>query len=325
MSNRRFLAVDLPNAARGLLMGAADIIPGVSGGTVALLLGIYPRLLTAISHVDGQFLGYLRQGQWRDAAKHLDLRFLVALAVGILTGVVTLAGLLHFLLQDYRELTLAAFFGLILASSVIVLRMIKPTSKQQTVNCWLTGIVAAGFAAWLVQSAYLEPREGLLYVFICGAIAICAMILPGISGAYILVLLGKYEDITGILHRLKALDATGDDLWTLVVFAAGCVVGLLTFSKVLKALLVRQYNPTMAVLGGFMLGSLVKVWPFQKPPAGVTEITKTTITHPYWPEPIDSQVIWCAVIAVVAFAIVVAADHFAQRSSSEDHEQATKA
>ncbi|WP_425394967.1 DUF368 domain-containing protein [Aeoliella sp.] len=316
MPDRKQLAVDLLNAARGLLMGAADIIPGVSGGTVALLLGIYPRLLTAISHVDGELLRLIGRGGWREAAKHIDLRFLVALGVGILTGVVTLAGLLHFLLHDYREQTLAAFFGLILASSVIVVRMIKPTSPQQSTTCWILGLAAAGLAAWLVLSTLLEPREGLLYVFICGAVAICAMILPGVSGAYILVLLGKYEDITGIIHRLKSADVTGSDLLTLVVFASGCVVGLLMFSKVLKTLLVRQYNPTMAVLGGFMLGSLVKVWPFQVAASGEAEITKTTITKPVWPEQFDSTTILCAVIAFVAFAIVIAADYFAQHSSA---------
>lgn len=324
MPSRRLLVVDMLNAARGLLMGAADIIPGVSGGTVALLLGIYPRLLTAISHVDGQLFTHLSHGHWRAAAKHLDLRFLLALAAGIVTGGVTLAGMLHFLLRDYRPQTLAAFFGLILASSVIVLRMIKPNSRQQTATCWILGTTAAGLAVWLVMSTYLQPREGLLYVFLCGAIAICAMILPGVSGAYILVLLGKYEDITGIVHRLKSFDVTGSDLLTLVVFAAGCLVGLLSFSKVLKALLTRYYNPTMAVLGGFMVGSLVKVWPFQVPIDGETEITKTTITKLFWPEAFDTHVAVCLAIAVMAFVVVIAADYVATHSGGEPQEGSTE-
>lgn len=312
MPESRSLASDLANAARGVLMGAADIIPGVSGGTVALLLGIYPRLLTAISHVDGELWRLLRGRNWSGAARHLDLRFLLTLAIGILSGILTLAGVLHRLLHDYRQQTLAAFFGLILASGIVVLRMVKPTSDEQRVWCVVLGALAAVFAAWLVLGGHLQPREGLAYVFVCGAIAICAMILPGVSGAYILVLLGKYEAITEILHKLKAGEADSGDLVTLAVFSAGCLVGLIAFSKVLKALLARYYSPTMAVLGGFMIGSLAKVWPFQQAIAGEQEITKTTITKPVMPEALDAKVATCAVIAVVAFVAVVAADSLAR-------------
>ncbi len=295
-------------------MGAADIIPGVSGGTVALLLGIYPRLLTAISHVDAEFLRLVAGRQWAAAARHIDLRFLLALALGILTGILTLAGVIHFLLDHHREATLAGFFGLIFASGVLVARMVNPASGEQRALCVVLGILAAVFAAWLVSGSYLEPRDSLGYVFACGAIAICAMILPGISGAYILVLLGEYEAITDILHRLKGGDVSTDDLWTLAVFMLGCVVGLLAFSKVLKALLSTWYAETMAVLGGFMIGSLLKVWPFQEADVPDAEITKTTVTHPVWPDQFDSNVITCLVVAVAAFLLVIVTDLVARRA-----------
>lgn len=293
-------------------MGAADIIPGVSGGTVALLLGIYPRLLTAISHFDAQLVRHLLRGQWLSAARHVDLRFLVALALGIATGILTLAGVIHFLLEDLRAQTLSGFFGLILASGILVARMAKPDPGGQATLCVILGVIAAILAAWLVSGSYLEPRDSLLYVFMSGAVAICAMILPGISGAYILVLLGEYEVVTDILHRLKSGAISSGDIATLVVFALGCVVGLLSFSKVLRAMLARWYSETMAVLGGFMIGSLLKIWPFQVAEDGSAEITKTTITRPAWPDQLNSHVITCAVIALAAFAFVIIVDHVAR-------------
>lgn len=296
-------------------MGAADIIPGVSGGTVALLLGIYPRLLTAISHVDGKFLRLVASRRWVAAAGYIDLRFLLTLAFGILVGILTLADVIHYLLDHHRAETMAGFFGLILASGILVVRMANPTSSEQRAYCVVLGVLAVVFAAWLVSGSYLDPRPGLAYTFVCGAVAICAMILPGISGAYILVLLGKYEAITEILHRLKAWEVSGDDLLTLAVFATGCVVGLLAFSKVLKALLARFHSETMAVLGGFMIGSLLKVWPFQQAETPGEAITKTTVTHPIWPPELDRQVMACAAIAAAAFALVLAIDYVARKAS----------
>lgn len=314
MPSPRSFAADLLNAARGLLMGSADIIPGVSGGTVALLLGIYPRLLGALSSVDAELGRLVLGGQWRKAAEHLDLRFLLALAAGILTGIVTLAGVLHWLLEEYRRETLAAFFGLILASSILVIRMVQPRAEQQ-VRCWLLGLAATGFAAWLVLGGHLKTPDSLPALFLSGAIAICAMILPGISGAYILVLLGKYEYVTGILHHLKAGEVSAGELGALAVFAAGCLVGLLSFSKVLKLLLARYYSPTMAVLGGFMIGSLAKVWPYQ---SVVEVVDEKEITRPTWPEAMDGQVAMCLAIAVGAFVAVIVADAIARRQTGVD-------
>ena len=197
-----FTAEDRRQVARGLLMGGADIIPGVSGGTVALILGIYRRLVHAISHFDAQLVGYLGQRRWSDAARHVDLRFLFTLGCGILVGIASLASLMHHLLEHYQSPTLAAFFGLILASSWIVAHSIAPSSRAD-IWLWLAaGLGAALLAFWLVGLPILRPRPGLLYTFFCGTIAICAMILPGISGAAMLLLLGRYEHITGIIKHI---------------------------------------------------------------------------------------------------------------------------
>lgn len=252
---------DALHAGRGLLMGAADIIPGVSGGTVALILGIYNRLVTAISHVDGTFAGHVRHGRWLAAARHIDLRFLMALGLGIATGIVSLGSLMHWLLEHQRQHTLAAFFGLIAASSLLVGRMIHRWNA--TVIVLLLGGTAA--AVWIVrQPALAHPPDTLWYVFLCGVLGICAMILPGISGAFILLILGKYHDLTGIIKETLRLQITQENAATVAVFASGCAIGLICFSKFLRWLLGRHESETMAVLCGFMLGSLWKIWPFQR-------------------------------------------------------------
>ena len=263
---------DAAHVARGLLMGGADIIPGVSGGTMALILGIYERLVTAISHVDTKFLALLRTREWRAAAEHIDLRFLVALGVGVGSGIVVLGSLMHHLLETSGNvamtcpLTMAAFFGLIVASAVHVGRMIKNWTFATTVLIIVGALVAYRITG--SPTADVKPEPGFL--FLCGMIAICAMILPGISGSFIMLLLGVYNVITGAISALKSDVLTVSltvDTWnhfqTLAIFACGCIVGILGFSKILRWLLGNFHNATMAVLCGFMIGSLRALWPFQ--------------------------------------------------------------
>ncbi|QDU58976.1 DUF368 domain-containing protein [Aeoliella mucimassa] len=312
MADKHSIIKDVANVLRGLCMGAADIVPGVSGGTVALLLGIYPRLLTAISHVDGTLFGLLKSAKWREAAEYLDLRFLLTLVLGIGSSVLLLSGVIHHLLDEYPELTMSVFFGLILASGILVLRLVGPKTPAQQTQCVIMAIIGACLATWLVLGGYLQPQDNLLYVFGCGAVGICAMILPGISGSYILLLLGKYHQIIEIVHHLKAGQLTRDELTTLVVFASGCLIGLLVFSKILKALLSRFYVPTISLLGGFMLGSLAKIWPWQNQVADAPE----GITRPDWPAEFNTQVIYCLALAVGSFAFVLVADYLAQNRKS---------
>ncbi len=256
----------LANVARGLAMGGADIIPGVSGGTVALILGIYHRLVSAISHVDLVLLDHLRNRRWSAAAEHLDLRFLVALGAGIVTGILALARVMNMLLrQDHtRPLTLAVFFGLILASAVVVARMVKVSRPAEAALPAVLGLVGALFAYWLtgLRGATVDPSLG--YVLMCGMVAICAMILPGISGAFILLILGMYVYITDILRRMTSLTFSIDDFMTVGVFCIGCGVGVVCFSKFLRWLLAQHEAPTMGLLCGFMVGSLRKIWPFKR-------------------------------------------------------------
>lgn len=304
---------DFINVARGFLMGSADIVPGVSGGTVALVLGIYQRLLDSISKVDRTFLSLLFGAQFRRAAGYVDLRFLIALGAGIGLAVVSLASLMHYLLEHHLAPTYAAFFGLILASGVLVGRMCRPASADEGWRCVAVGVAAAAAAYVIVSQGHLAAQPGFGYTFLSGAVAICAMILPGVSGSYLLLMLGKYHEITGIIKGVPKLAVTGAELATLAVFAAGCVVGLLLFSRLLKALLTRFPATTMAALCGFMIGSLKKIWPFQIDTTPTVEEFKEKVFVADWSPEINSEFFSCVVIAVVACAGVLVFDALARR------------
>lgn len=302
---------DLIQVGRGLLMGGADIIPGVSGGTVALILGIYQRLVTAISHCDARLFQLLAKRQWSEAAAHLDLRFVLPLGVGILTGVVSLASLMHYLLDYHLQLTLSVFFGLILASSFLVGQMVK----RWTVLNVLAFLISLVGVYILVGEHSIQPPEGNLYVFFCGMIAICAMILPGISGALILILLGKYHDVTGLLKTIPKELLKGHIDWsgllTVFVFVMGCLIGLILFSKVLRWLLHNHHTLTMAVLCGLMVGSLRRIWPFK---VDITPYTadqtpemvsfKHRIYENVWPTMFDG-LFWTSIALIIIAAILI--------------------
>lgn len=284
-------------------MGAADIIPGVSGGTVALILGIYQRLVTAISHFDLTFVGFLRSGKVGEAAVHVDLRFLVLLGIGIATGVLGLAGTMHFLLEHHTQRTLAAFFGMILASAFVVGRTVGGWNPPRLAALAI-GIV---FAYWLVGLPFLDdPPEGNGWLFFCGVVAICAMILPGISGAFILLILGEYYEITGVLKSIGSGELTAEGIETIVTFAAGATVGLLAFSKVLRVLLEAARGVTMAVLAGFMLGSLRKIWPFRHELTPLESDFRDKQFENVWPS-LDAAETWFVTLILLGAAAFVLA------------------
>lgn len=285
-------------------MGTADAVPGVSGGTIALILGIYERLVTAISHCDTTLLGNLRRRQWAQAAGHVDLRFLVALLCGILVGLGGLATVMKYLLENQRGPTLAVFFGLICASSLLVARSLGRWNPQ--VAGW--ALAGAAFAFWLVGQPFMRGREGYAYLFFCGMVAICAMILPGISGSFILWIMGKYKYMIGVVSGLVHGDVTSERVVALMVFGCGAGIGLLGFSKFLRWLLARYHPQTMAVLCGFMAGSLRCLWPFQVrvEEAGVERYLNVRPESP-------GEVILAIGLAVLAAAFVLALDWISRR------------
>ncbi|MEN0110547.1 MAG: DUF368 domain-containing protein [Planctomycetota bacterium] len=299
-------------AGVGVLMGAADIVPGVSGGTVALVLGVYQRLLNSLARFDATTLKHLVAGRIGDAWRRTDGRFLLTLGAGVIGGAKGLASVMSYLLTDQRTLTFAAFFGLIAASGWLVAKMSRPANPTGAARCVAAGTIAATLAVWLLSQGRLQPVDGLPYTFFCGAVAICAMILPGISGAYLLLMLGKYEEVSDILHRFPQ-EVTGADIATLAVFATGCGFGLLSFSRLLKWLLSRYWSETMAVLAGFMVGSLYRVWPFQIDTTPEVEELKRKVFQPAAPEGFGATELACLTIAVGAAAVVLVADAAARR------------
>jgi len=304
----------LPFVGRGFLMGGADIIPGVSGGTVALILGIYRRLVTAISHFDLETLRLLRRREIAKAIERVDLYFLSALGLGIGSGIVLLASLMHSLLTQAstRSYTLAVFFGMILASSVIVARMVQRWNTGALVVCAL----GAAIAFWITGLPVVNVAPTYPYVFFCGAVAICAMILPGISGAYILLLLGMYLHVTGAIKGIPKGDLSPENLTTIAVFAAGCALGLVTFSKILRWLLARHESITLALLGGFMLGSLRKIWPFQRDLTPGVEKLKLKQFVNEWPDPVDGTVLLTFGLLLLAAILVLGLNHLGNRGRS---------
>ena len=237
---------------RGLLMGAADIVPGVSGGTVAFITGIYDQLLDSLRAVDLAFLAKLSRLDITGAWQHINGRFLLALLLGIATSIFSLAQLVSWVLEHHPVPLWAFFFGLILASALVLLREVVNWSVPK-VLCLLS---AGAVAVCIALSPVMSLEMGLAGVFLAGFLAVCAMILPGISGSFILVLLGMYSTT---LVALKSLD-----LVFILVFVIGAGCGLLCFSRLLHWLLQRFHQGTMAVLTGFLFGSLLVVWPWKR-------------------------------------------------------------
>lgn len=301
---------DLRHGAFGFLMGAADIVPGVSGGTMALIVGIYARLVTAISHIDKTFVQHLLAGRIRAAIQHADLRFLVTLGMGVVVGAGGLASVMKLLLAEHRTLTYAAFAGMILASSLLVARQISVWSAKRVVVL----LLAALFAWWLVTLPALQnPPDSKLYLFACGMVGICAMILPGISGAFILLLMSRYETVLNAIRSFVHLEITVDLLMTLIVFAAGCATGLLAFSRVLRKLLMTHHDATISVMCGFMLGSVYRLWPFQRDLTPEIEDFKHKSFEHFLPSELSGEVWTAAGTAVLAAIVVLSLDAAARQ------------
>lgn len=232
-------------------MGGADVIPGVSGGTVAFISGIYDELLHSLKSIDIEALRLLGTFKIKEFWKKINGNFLITLLAGIVTSLLSLAKLMTHWLETYPIQVWSFFFGLILVSAPLVLREIKKWSTGVVIS-FLIGIVVAYFVTILSPTT---TTDSLWFIFICGAVAICAMILPGISGAFVLLLIGKYEFMVRALIEFN--------IPVIIVFVVGCAIGLVSFSRLLSWILDNFHNATVGLLAGFMLGSLNKVWPWK--------------------------------------------------------------
>ncbi len=245
-------------AVKGACMGAADVIPGVSGGTIAFIMGIYDEFVGSLASINGEAVKLLLKGRFCAFWKHINGSFLLSLVVGIGISIIALAGLMQMLLSDFPIQTWAFFFGLIVASSLFIIRGISGWKLREGL-LMVFGIVLGAVICTLSPT---QTPDGLWFIFLSGALAICAMILPGISGSFILLILGKYEYILGAISDIVAGVDLGRNLLILGVFGLGAIIGILAFSRFLHWLLARWQKETMIVLAGFIIGSLVKIWPW---------------------------------------------------------------
>ena len=318
--------MDRPNSQKswlyvfltGLCMGAADVVPGVSGGTMAFLMGIYDQLLSAVKSVDASFAKKLMRFDVRGALSQIPWWFVIPLGGGIGLSVLTLSRVLERILKSpnhhHQEYLMSFFFGLIVAS--IVALAARVTWSAKSIVALTIGTV---FAFWLVGLVPASPGHSPLILFGSGVLAITAMILPGISGAFILLVVGQYEHCVATLNRmidhLKAGEFSScahEFTTTVLPIGAGAVVGLMIFSRILSWLLSKFHEITVATLIGFMVGSLRRIWPYK-------EILKTKTDHHgeevpiewqnVWPTSFDSA-IWLAVgCCILGFVVVSLVDH----------------
>ena len=237
---------------KGIAMGAADVVPGVSGGTIAFISGVYEELIATLNSINLNSLKTLKLQGVSATWKKINGNFLLALFGGILLSILSLSKLVAWLLHEEPVLLWAFFFGLVLASIIFVLKKINQWNSAVFLGLILGGV----FAYQLTQLNALGNSDSNWYLFLSGAIAICAMILPGISGAFILVILGSYANV------LQALN--DKDIAKITIFMTGALIGILSFSRLLKWLFKRFKNMTLAVLTGFMIGALSKIWPWKK-------------------------------------------------------------
>ena len=236
---------------KGMAMGISDLIPGISGGTIALLLGIYKDFISSLKSINYKSFIYLVRLDFKKLNNQLNLCFLLPVSFGILSSIFIFSSLISFLLLDYKVLLFSFFFGLIFFSSIRLISSLKPTSTLDFFTVFVGLVIGLSF--FFVSS--LSTSNSIFSIFLAGFIAISAMLLPGISGSYILLILGKYEFM---------LDSISSFNWiNILIFSLGAITGILSFSKMIHYLLKNYYRSTIFFLSGLMMGALNKVWPWQ--------------------------------------------------------------
>lgn len=290
---------------KGMAMGAADVVPGVSGGTIAFISGIYEELLHSISSFNLSLFSVLRKEGYKKVWKMVNGSFLCALFMGIFLSILSLAKLIETLLENHPILIWSFFFGLVLASVIFIGKQIKIWNFRSFLYL-IFGLIFAYYITTL--NPMVSQNSSPWFLFLAGMIAICAMILPGISGSFILVLLGAYKPVLNALNT--------KDIFSIAVFMTGAVLGLLTFSRLLKWLFSRYKNYTLAILIGFIIGSLNKIWPWKETISwrtnskGVEVPFNTTSVSPMSFDG-DSQLLMAGLLAIIGFGLILLLEQLA--------------
>ena len=277
---------------KGVAMGAANVIPGVSGGTVAFITGIFERLIAAIKAIDLAALRLFFTGKWKSFAEKIDLAFLFWIFLGVGVSIFSLAKGLEWALLNQEILTLALFFGLILASILGIGKEIKKydtiTTLSATIGCLIAIVIA------FLPPA--QPNAAIWYVFLCGIVAVCSMILPGLSGSYILLLMGNYALVLSAIYRL--------DFGILIPLLLGAVVGLVFFSRLLSWLFQKNQNATVSLLTGFVTGSLLIIWPWKKEIFALFEGKEKVVGYDWYFPSIDGHFFMALGLCLIGFLLV---------------------
>lgn len=306
MENRNLLQY-LWLVLKGIAMGAADVVPGVSGGTIAFISGIYEELISSINQVVPALTGTLPKKGPLAFWRAVNGNFLVSVLSGIAISVVSLSRLISWLLTEHPVLLWSFFFGLVLASILYVAREIQSRSAAVL----LMGVLGAVLAYGVISLPVAEQSAGLPYLFLSGALAICAMILPGISGAFILVLLGSYKTVLDSVHERN--------IQVLLVTGLGAVFGLLSFARLLKWMFARYRDATLALLTGFILGSLPKIWPWKEVLEtrmfGEKAVPVSEANVAPWNYSGNPQLVWAILLAILGFSLIFALEGLASRKN----------
>ena len=305
---------------KGIAMGAADVVPGVSGGTIAFITGIYEELLNTINSVNLEALKKLKSEGLKSFWNHINGNFIVALFLGIAISVVSLAKLMTYLMANHAVLLWASFFGLIIASIYLVGKKVVKWDISKIIGL----IIGTSIAFYITLLPPMENPNALWYIFLSGAIAICAMILPGISGAFILIILGTYSLVLGTISdffsAIKSMNFTEvlKHLKIVAIFGSGCIVGLLSFSKLLSWMFKKYHDLTIAILTGFLIGSLNKIWPWKETLS--TRVNSHDQIVPFIQENIlpsnfdgDNQLILAIAIALFGLGLILVLEKVANK------------
>jgi putative membrane protein len=305
MNNRNLLSYIIISL-KGIAMGAADVVPGVSGGTIAFISGIYEELITSINGLNFSKFKILRNEGFKSFWRAINGNFLLALFSGILISVFSLAKMISWLLVNQPILLWSFFFGLVFASIFFIAKAIE----NYNLGIITAFVLGAAIAYYITTLPPTENSQSLLYLFFSGALAVCAMILPGISGAFILVLLGSYKTILDAVHQRE--------LYIIATVALGAVFGLLSFARLLKWMFENYKNSTLALLTGFILGSLNKIWPwkrvletkiFGKKVIPVNEVNISPFSFEG-----DNQLLYAILIALLGFCVIFILERLATTS-----------
>ena len=294
---------------KGIAMGAADIVPGVSGGTIALITGIYEELIESIKNITFSLFQTLFKKGFKDFWKKLNGNFLLTIYLGITAAVFLLANLISYLLSNHEYKIWGLFFGLVLASAFMILNQVQILSNKNIIYL-VFGVLIAGLISFLSPASTPETP---FFVFLSGSIAVTATILPGISGSFILLLLSKYEFI---INAIKSFD-----IQILSIFALGCILGLIFFSRVLSFMFSNFKNEILSLLSGFLIGSLIKIWPFRdvlETRVNSEGELEAVVTRPELPSINNIEdIIFFLVFTIFGYIII----YFLQKKSLEDNKE----